>query len=392
MIPAGLTNYPQISTGQNITIAAINVNVGGSFQITDGVFSATANGGFNNNGIFTQEGGTLVVHDYVGSGTNGPTGGTIKVTKNFKPGSFSATGGTVEFAGNGDSTAFPAGTAYQFFNLQIDHNFDPKFDNQASTTFNVAGDWTNNSNAGNLLTNKATTVIFNGSTSQTIGGTLATTFNNLTINNAAGVTLGVNVIVGKSGGSGVLTLSAGSLITGSNTVIINSGGSVAGAGASSFVVGNLRKQIDANGTAVRTFEVGTVTYAPVDVTISGVGGSKTDGSKFLTVSSTDGEHPNVATSTFDPCKDVNRYWTLTKGGNWTFTSYDAVFHFVTADVDIGANTGNFHVERFSNNAWTLPATGTLTATSAQATGLTTFGTPTTSSAFAIGEPGTGACP
>ena len=75
-----------------------------------------------------------------------------------------------------------------------------------------------------------------------------------------------------------------------------------------------------------------------------------------------------------------------------FTGYDVVFHFVAADVDSGANTSNFHVERFSNGAWTLPTTGTLTATSAQATGLTTFGTPTASSAFAVGEPGTGACP
>src|SRR5207245_5252550 len=157
----------------------------------------------------------------------------------------------------------------------------------------------------------------NDSASQTIGGTVATVFNNLTIDNTAGVTLAVNAIVAKSTSNGVLTLTSGSLITGPNSMIINSGCSVAGASASSFVVGNLRKQIDANGTVVRTFEVGTGTsYATVNVTISGVGGTKTDGSQFLTVSSTAGEHPSVATSTLDPCKDVNRYWTLTKGGNW----------------------------------------------------------------------------
>jgi hypothetical protein len=101
----------------------------------------------------------------------------------------------------------------------------------------------------------------------------------------------------------VLTLASGSLITGANAVIINSGGSVSGASASSFVVGNLRKQIDANGILVRTFEVGTGTsYAPVDVALSGVGGSKTDGSKFLTVSSAAGEHPNVAMSTPRPLR------------------------------------------------------------------------------------------
>jgi uncharacterized cupredoxin-like copper-binding protein len=340
-----------------------------------------------------QTGGTLAVQEFLGSGASNPSGGTIRVSKSFRPAGFAATGGTLEFTGNGDATSFPAGTAYQFFSLQIDANFDPKFDNQAGTTFSVAGNWTNNSTAGNLLSNKATTVVFDGSSNQAIGGTVATTFNNLTIDNAAGVTLTANATVAKSTSNGVLTLTSGSLITGSHAMILNSGGTVSGASASSFVVGNLRKQIDANGTLVRTFEVGTGTsYAPVDVTISAVGGSKTDGSKFLTVSSTAGEHSNVATSTLDPCKDVNRYWTLTKGGTWTFASYDVAFHFVTADVDIGANTSNFHVERFSNNAWTLPTTGTVTATSAQATGLTTFGAPTTSSAFAVGEPGTGVCP
>ena len=49
----------------------------------------------------------------------------------------------------------------------------------------MAHNWTNdgtfNANGG--------TVVFNGSTGQTIGGNTATTFGNLTIGNAAGVTL-----------------------------------------------------------------------------------------------------------------------------------------------------------------------------------------------------------
>jgi hypothetical protein len=167
---------------------------------------------------------------------------------------------------------------------------------------------------------------------------------------------------------------------------------VVGAGPGSFVVGNLRKQIDANGTLARTFEVGGTSYAPVTVTISGVNGSKTDGSQFLTASSANGEHPNIATSTLDPCEDVNRYWTLTKGGNWTFASYDVVFNFAAADVDGGANPNAFHVERFSNGAWTVPAIGTVTTTSTGATGLTTFGTPMASSAFTVGQAGNGTCP
>lgn len=392
MIPAGLTNYPKLVAGQNIAITVLNISAGGSLEILGGSLAATGAAGFNNNGDFTQSGGALAAQEFVGSGTNSASGGTIRVSKNFKPASFTATGGTVEFSGNADSTSFPAGTAYQFFNLQIDSNFDPRFDNQAGATLRVRGNWTNNSTAGGLLTGKQTTVIFNGAAGQRIGGSAATTFNNLTIN-GAGVTLAANAIVARSTSSGVLSLVNGNVTTGANTLTINSGGVVAGASAASFVVGNLRKPIDANGTVTRTFEVGVGdSYAPVTVTIAGVGGSRTDGSQFLAASGTAGEHPDIATSTLDPCKDVNLYWKLTKGGSWTFTSYDAVFTFTAADVDAGAVTGAFLVERFSNGSWTVPAPGVASATTAQAKGLTAFGAPISSSAFAVGEPGTGSCP
>lgn len=392
VVPGGLATYPNIVAGQSVTIAVLNISTEGFFGILGGSLTVTGTAGFNNNGGFTQSGGTLVVQEFAGRGTNSASGGTIRVSKNFKPASFTATGGTVEFTGNADSTSFPAGTAYQFFNLLIDSNSNPRFDNQAETELRVAGNWTNDSAAGSLLTGKQTTVVFNGAASQTIGGSAVTAFNNLTIN-GAGVTLAVEAVVTRSTSAGVLSLVNGNLTTGANTLIVDSGGVVAGASVASFVIGNLRKAIDANGAVARTFEVGTGNfYAPVTVTISGVSGSKTDGSQFLTASSAPGEHPEIATSTIDPCKDVNRYWTLTKGGKWTFTSYDVLLNFMAGDVDAGAIPYDFLIERFSNGRWTVPSVGTAAAASTQAKGLTTFGAPIASSAFAVGEPGTGACP
>ncbi len=392
MIPGGLTNFPRIVAGQNVVIAVLSINAGGSVGILGGSLTATGAAGFNNNGSFAQSGGTVVVQEFVGSGSNSASGGTIRVSKNFKPVSFTATGGTVEFNGNADSTSFPAGAAYQFFNLQINSNFDPKFDNQAGTVLRLAGNWTNNSTAGGLLTGKPTTLVFNGGASQTIGGSAVTTFNNLTIN-GAGVTLAGNAVVAKSTSNGVLSLVNGNVTTGANALIINPGGVVTGASPASFVAGNLRKAVDVNGTVTRTFEVGTGnSYAPVIVTISGASGSRTDGSQFLAAGTTAGEHPDIATSTLDPCKDVNRYWTLTKGGNWTFASYDVVLNFTAGDVDAGAISDAFLVERFSNGGWAVPASGVATATSTQAKGLTTFGAPVPSSAFAVGQPGAGSCP
>ncbi len=56
----------------------------------------------------------------------------------------------------------------------------------AGYTLTVSGDWTNN---GGTVTLTGSTVNFNGSGAQTIGGTASTTFATLKINNATGVTL-----------------------------------------------------------------------------------------------------------------------------------------------------------------------------------------------------------
>src|SRR5437899_1295273 len=80
---------------------------------------------------------------------------------------------------------------------------------------------------------------------------------------------------------------------------------------SGFVEGNLRKQIDANGTVTKTFEVGTGSdYTPIGVTILGVGGSKQDNTTWVQATTTNTEHPSIGTSDINSSLDANRYWTL----------------------------------------------------------------------------------
>jgi hypothetical protein len=70
----------------------------------------------------------------------------------------------------------------------------------APATLNIAGNFTNNG----TFTQGANTVVFNGTTAQTISGTTATTFNNLTISNTTtGVNASTNLTV-----NGVLNLGA----------------------------------------------------------------------------------------------------------------------------------------------------------------------------------------
>jgi LPXTG-site transpeptidase (sortase) family protein len=235
-----------------------------------------------------------------------------------------------------------------------------------SGTMNLAGNFTNNGS----FTHNNSTVLFNGGVLQSITG--ATTFNNLSLNNANGLTINANEIV-----NGVLTFTNGRIITGANTLIIGTGGSVAGSGAGRYVNGFVQKNFPVAAGQTFTFPVGDVTnYTPIDIaglTVSTAGG--------IIASTTAGEHPNIATSGIDPAQDVNRYWTLTPAGGLIFTPpYSAVFNFVPGDVDGGAATGNFIVNRYSSG-WFAPAIGTRTAVSTQATGIPAMGD------FAIGEAG-----
>ena len=224
----------------------------------------------------------------------------------------------------------------------------------------------NFSNSGTFNASTSTFTL-NGSSAQTIGGSNATTFNALTIGNAAGVSLnGVNTTVG-----GTLALGSSVLSTGSNKVIAN--GSVTR--TTGFIGGNLQKSI-ATGASSPLFEVGTgSTYAPISLSITGAsaGGN-------LTASSTAGQHPSFGTSGISSSKYVNRYWTLTAGGGLTVTSYSATFTFANPGDLVGSpNTAALIVRRFSGGTWTAPASSSSTSTTVTGTGFTSFGD------FAAGE-------
>lgn len=221
-----------------------------------------------------------------------------------------------------------------------------------SSTLTLSGNFSNSS----TFIHNSGTVTFNGSSSQSIGGT---TFNNLTINNNAGVTLTANVTINAT-----LTLSSGIIAAGVYTLIASSTASVSR--TSGHVYGNFRKYIALGGTSA-TFEVGDASnYTPVLVAFASV---TTAGN--LTVSTTSGDHPNIGSSTIYSGKSAKRYWTLTNSGI-VFTNYNATFTFVAGDLDAGATTSNFIVGRY-NAGWTYPTVGTKTLTTTQAKTVSAFG-------------------
>lgn len=210
-------------------------------------------------------------------------------------------------------------------------------------------------------------MVFTGSSVQTIGGTAATTFNDLTVDKTGGIVgLAASITI-----DGTLTLGGGNISTGGNAVVIAQTGNVSR--TSGHVVGNLRKSITTLSPS-QIFEIGDAgSYCPVTIVFSGV---TADGA--LTASVTDGDHPEIAGSTLDPLQSVNKYWTLTNDGI-AFADYAATFGFTSGDIDSGANTDSLLVGRFAEGAWTCPTTGTKTTVSTEATGLTGFGD------FVLGE-------
>ncbi len=180
---------------------------------------------------------------------------------------------------------------------------------------------------------------------------------------ASGDTLGGAVTVTNE-----LTLT-GILGTGANTLSLGCSATMTGAGATSYVAGNLKKTFCATGP--KSFEVGTANgYSPVDATTT-AGTLPAD----LTVTAVQGPQPFASPAALA----LQRYWTLAGSG---FT-VDLTFHYLATDVPVTANETSFVIYKFNGGAFTKPG-GTVTAAthSAAITGVTSF------SDWTVAEPST----
>jgi hypothetical protein len=336
-----------VTTVGNSASADPNFNIGatGNFTMTNGTVTfERANGNVS--------GGELVIAS--GSGTKSITGGTFRIGNAATP-----AGQTIEL-----NSAVPifhllvnSANATAQLASALDVNGDLTISagalNANSLNLNLAGNWTNNG----TFTPGTGTVTMDGASAQTMTGS---TFYNLTINNASGVTLLTNETV-----SNTLTLTSGNVSTGTNTMIINAGATIAR--TSGHVVGNL--QMNFSASAAKVFEVGDAgNYAPVNVNIVGLSSAGS-----VTATTTSGDHANISSSILDANKSVNRTWTLSQDAGLGFAVYDATFNFVAGDLDGGVNTNNLIVGKFNSPNWSYPTVGTRTATSTQAPAMTSFG-------------------
>jgi hypothetical protein len=221
-----------------------------------------------------------------------------------------------------------------------------------------------------------TNIIYDGTTAITTSFELpALGLNNVTINNAAGVTSN-----GSSTINGILNFISGKLITGNNFVTVGISGSCTGAGASTgWVVGNLIKQTATNASPSFAYAIGDATnYTPISLTFTGNNTATTAGS--ITATTTAGDHPQLATSDLDGNKTVNRTWNLLNNGVSGFTNYTVNLNYSAAETDAAATPASFVIRKYEVTTWVAPSTfGTSTDVSISASGITGFGD------FAVGQ-------
>jgi hypothetical protein len=233
----GASNVTLVNGG-TIGIAAVfnptATFAGGNYVVT--------NNTVNFNGSGAQ---TISAFNYFNL-TNSNTGartlansGNIGIAGLFTPGTnaYTITGSTIVY--NGAAAQTMPNNFLSYNNLTLSNAAGVT---GFAATINLSGNWTNNSAIGFIA--NGSTVNFNGSGAQVIGGSQATTFNNLTIAAVGGVSLGQNINV-----NGVLTLT-NDLTTGANILTMPNTGTSAGA---ADVIGNVRRTGFAGGGAALSF-------------------------------------------------------------------------------------------------------------------------------------------
>ena len=198
-----------------------------------------------------------------------------------------------------------------------------------------------------------------------------TVLTNLTLNNSGDLILATNVTVTN----GVLTLTSGDIVTGTNQINLSTNAVTVGASSNSYIRGNLQKAFSTGSGQSFTYPIGDTNYTPVSLAALNVTTAGT-----LLAKTTAGDHPGTtaATNGLNSAKSVNRYWTLTASG-LVVSACDPTFSFQSGDVDSAAAISKLVTRRYSGSAWAATSTGARGSTSTGATNLTAFGD------FAIGE-------
>lgn len=321
----GITNICQDLTIQTSVTAVTGLTVGRDFNVAvGGAFSA---GSFTHNvaGNFIMD-GTLQSESSTFN-FNGTSAQNIAAA-NFK---------NIQFSNAGIKTA--TGSMNIAGNLTINTNFN----NGSGLSHSLAGNFTNNG----AYTPNGGSIVLNGAAAQTIGGTMSTSFYNLTANGPGAKNLGI-----ASSVSNLLTLTDGKIVTGTYDLTVSS---VAGGNSSSYVqtTGSGKLISTVNSLQTKNFPVGQSAYNPVTVKYLA-----SSGSSVFKVALTDGVNSNSN----DATKTVDRKWYVTK---LTSGSEDVELGvtYNSGEQEAGFNSANTpRLGQFNGTSWTYYSASSVVGT------------------------------
>ncbi len=200
----------------------------------------------------------------------------------------------------------------------------------------TTGTWANFSGPDEFVA-EAGKVTLSGTTAQVLGGTYATKFYDLVLNNSNGAILGTDEQVNNT-----LTLTSGNVFINTHDLIFGTSASAVAPGTftnTNMIVantsGHVRKQYSADGDFL--FPVGdSSNYTPIDLNVT----AAAYGSADAGVNITKAKHPNNANTN----NYLNRYWSVALR-DMTSPSYSVIANYVTSDVtgsDALMSMGAYH--------------------------------------------------
>lgn len=402
-----------------------NVDSNGAVTVLNGITISSNSSGSGGDGIDqTLEGGgtgstmtlqgTINVNGgdsiFIGRGTFGSTSGTLNLTGNFTRDStstFNANGGTVNFNGTGTQAIGGTG-ATTFNNLTVANTSQPL---AVNTNTNANGNLTINSNAilnpaagvliggtgtltGNgfarvtriaatpdflsqyTITNKTLTnltVDYAGSAAQTVS---AISYGGLRLNNTSGASLAS----GTTTVNAALTLAAGNLAVGTNTLVLNNGSTISGGTFSSSATGTVSYNQGSDGQSVLAGNYGNLTFSNFNKTLPaatvGIAGTFSTGTANAHVVTGNTINFNGAGAQTVPTFTYNNLTTSTSGVKTTGMTVN-----VNGNATVGAGTtlsiasgSTFTVAGSLTNNSIIQGTGTIVNTLFDNTGTLNPGT------------------